>query len=340
MGDYTLITGASGGIGLELARQAVLAGRNLLLVARSEGKLKQLQKELSSKNRKVEIMPLDLAKADSPAKIRKFCSDKKIFVQELINNAGVGDYGKFAELDLKRQRQMIDLNIRCLTELTRLYLPAMLAEKRGRIMNVASVAGFLPGPNMSVYYASKHYVRAFSEGLSQELRGSGVTLTCLCPGPTKSDFSDTSRSASTRMFQSKNLPSSAEVAAFGWRAMQAGKSVAIHGLQNKFLVFITRFIPRRLLAKAVEQAQGWLETFFEVLLRNPGNQIVRNRLTELKLQRTAAVLEGRDRFLKFRVINRNWINAHMFGVAGKINNVFAIDFKARNLITYGFLRFR
>ena len=191
---FTLITGGNSGIGLELARQAAADGRNLILVAQNPAALETAAAELN-RNVKVHTISHDLSQPGAAEvvydSVRKLGAD----VDCLINNAGFGDHGPFATSDLARQRSMIAVNITALTELTRLFLPAMLQRGRGQILNVASVTAFVPGPLMSVYFATKHYVLAFSEALIEELRGSGVTVTALCPPPVRTPFASAAQIA-------------------------------------------------------------------------------------------------------------------------------------------------
>jgi len=256
--NYTLITGASGGIGKELAIIAIRENRNVLLVARDQKKLDvlkgQLLQQAQNDKLQVEVLALDLSKTTSAKKLYEFCEKKKIFIDELINNAGFGDYGNFSDSDMRRQLQMIDLNIRALTELTHLFLPHMLKKKTGKIMNLGSVASFLPGPLMSVYFASKSYVLRFSEALAEELNGSGITVTCLCPGSTKTEFGKSAQVSKTHSTANPRT-TACEVAEFGWYHMQAGSRVAIYGRGNRIMLQLAKFIPRTLLAKLVKRIQ-------------------------------------------------------------------------------------
>lgn len=258
MRKFTLITGATSGIGLELAKIAAREKRNLLLVARSKSKLKELQgqilRQAQNDKQAVEIIAVDLSKSTSAQKVLAFCEKNKIFIDELINNAGFGDYGTFAQSDVKRQLTMIDLNIRSLTELTHLLLPAMMEQKTGRIMNLGSVASFLPGPLMSVYFASKNYVLSFSRALHEELRGSGVSVTCLCPGATKTDFGKNAQVSDSHSTANPKV-TAREVAEFGWYYMQAGDPIAIYGRGNRTLLQIVKFIPRNLLTRLIKHIQ-------------------------------------------------------------------------------------
>lgn len=253
---YTLITGASSGIGRELALQAARDGRDLVLVARGKTELSQLSKMLSERHGTLsEVIAIDLTKKHASAQIVEILHKNQIVINELINNAGFGDYGPFSKSEREIQLSMIDLNIRALTELTHLLLPFMVKTGDGRIMNVASVAGFLPGPMMSVYFATKAYVLSFSEALSEELRGSGVTVTCLAPGSTKTDFGKNAHTTSTHSTRTSNI-SAKSVAEYGWKSMQRGKPLAVHGINNRSVLFVQRFLPRRLVAKLVHHMQG------------------------------------------------------------------------------------
>ena len=254
MKKYTLITGASSGIGLVLAKIAIREKQNLVLVARDESRLKEVAKELSNAKLTVEYLALDLSKPGAAKKVFEFCEKKKLFIDTLINNAGFGDYGNFASADLQRQLSMIDLNVKTLTELTHLFLPAMLKNNSGKIMNLGSVASFLPGPLMSVYFATKNYVLSFSRALSEELRGSGVTVTCLCPGSTNTGFGKAAHVSDTHSTAHPKT-TAREVAEFGWYQMQNGTLVAIYGFENKFTVQLSKFIPRNLLTRIVKRVQ-------------------------------------------------------------------------------------
>lgn len=260
MKEFTLITGASSGIGLELARIAWRKKRNLVLLARDEQGLKKVREEILKQvqddKREIEIFALDLSKDGSAKKVYEFCQHKKIAVTELINNAGFGDYGRFVDSDIKRQMEMINLNIKAVTELTRLFLPSMIKNKSGRIMNLGSIASFLPGPYMNVYYCTKHYVLAFSEGLAAETKGTGVTVTCLCPGPTQSNFGKSARAEKSKIFKSKKLPSARYVAEFGWYQMIQGEVIAIHGQRNRLVYLFSKLAPRSLVSKLVKMTQS------------------------------------------------------------------------------------
>jgi uncharacterized protein len=240
---FTLITGANSGIGLELARQAAADGRNLILVARNASTLETAANEFREAVT-VHTISEDLSEPGAAEKVYARVQALGAVVDCLINNAGFGDHGPFASLDLAKQERIIGVNITALTALTRLFLPGMLERRHGQILNVASVTGFLPGPLMSVYFATKHYVLAFSEGLMEELRGSGVTVTALCPPPVHTSFASGAQIApSSYMATTKTTP--AEVARYGYRMMKRGKPVAVYSPLYKFLTgFLVRITPR------------------------------------------------------------------------------------------------
>lgn len=254
MKPYTLITGASSGIGLELARIAARENSNIVLVARDEKNLKEVATELKKLKVNVEYLSIDLSKSGASKKVFEFCENKKIFVSALINNASFGDYGNFAESDIKRQLSMIDLNVKTVTELTHLFLPAMIKNKSGKILNLGSVAAFLPGPLMSVYFATKNFVLSFSRALSEELRGTGVTVTCLCPGATNTGFGKAAHVSETHSTAHPKT-TARDVAEYGWYQMQSGEPVAIYGFENKFSIFMAKFVPRNLLPRIVKRIQ-------------------------------------------------------------------------------------
>lgn len=256
MKNVALITGASGGIGLELARIHAAKGGDLVLVARSTTRLVALQKELKEKYQ-VEVvnLPKDLSIPGAAQEIFDAVSDQGIEVEYLINNAGFGDYGFFHEADWDKQEMMINLNILALTQLTWLFGGQMVARGNGRVLNVSSTAAFQPGPMMSVYYATKHYVQAFSEGLYEEWRRFGVSVTALCPGPTESGFQSAAEMEGSRLVKDKKLPTAAEVALFGYKAMMKGELVAIHGAMNTLMAKSVRLVPKKFLLKTVRKLQ-------------------------------------------------------------------------------------
>ena len=240
-----LITGASSGIGYELAKIFAQNQYNLVLVARKESKLNELKKELETKyNNKVWTLGKDLSKPEAVKEVFEWTKGQGIDINELVNNAGFGDFGRFDEAKWQKQQEMLQLNINALTELTHLYLPDMVAKKYGKIMNVASTAAFQPGPLMAVYYATKAYVLHFSEGIANELQGTGVSVTALCPGITASGFQAAAAMEGSKLVKNKKMPTSYEVALYGYKEMQKGTAVAIHGVMNYLLANSVRFTPR------------------------------------------------------------------------------------------------
>jgi uncharacterized protein len=250
--ETVLITGASSGIGLELARCFAADGCRLVLVARNQDALEKLAEELRLQN-KIEavVFPADLSLPESPKKIFAELAAQKISVDILVNNAGFGAHGNFVEMELSRQMEMLQVNIAALTELTGLFLPGMIRRKHGGILNVGSVAGFLPGPGMAVYYATKAFVVSFTEALSEELSGTNLKFSVLCPGPTESNFGNVARGNKVRHVKTAKMSAKA-VAIHGHRAFRKGKIIAVPGLQNKFFVFMTRLLPRQLPRKMVK----------------------------------------------------------------------------------------
>jgi short-subunit dehydrogenase len=241
-----LITGASTGIGYELSKIFARDGHGVILVARSEKKLREVEAEIrKSHSVPVTIIPSDLSAPGAAAELHRKVREQGLEIDFLINNAGVGLLGAFAEADETATMQMLQLNVVALTHLTRLFLPEMLRRKWGRILNVASTAAFQPGPLMAVYFASKAYVLHLSEALANEVEGSGVTVTALCPGATESEFAKTAKAEKSNLFQAKVMDA-ATVAEQGYRAMNRGRPVVVTGLINKLGVFSVRLGPRKM----------------------------------------------------------------------------------------------
>ncbi len=254
--ETVLITGASSGIGRELALLFAANKSNLVLVARSKSKLDDLAQEVQTRHGvRVDVFQKDLSESRAAASLEADLRAAGVAVDVLVNNAGFGVHGAFAELDLERQSQVIQLNVTALTELCRLLLPAMLQRRRGGILNVASTAAFQPGPYMAVYYATKSYVLSFTEALAEELSGEPVTVTCLCPGPTRTGFAAEAEMESTPLFE-KFAMEVPEVARQGYEGFRAGKRVVVVGLSNKLAAFSTRFAPRRVATKLVRSLHG------------------------------------------------------------------------------------
>ncbi len=239
-----LITGASGGIGLELAKLCAAAGNNVVLVARRQNELEDLASSLARKHGiAARALAVDLAEPDAPQRI--FAAIGAVDI--LINNAGFGLLGVFAETDWNTEARMIQVNVTALAHLTRLYLPGMLARRQGKILNVASTAAFVPGPLMAMYYASKAMVLSFTLAIAAELEGTGVTATALCPGPTATNFGEVAGNSGSKLFKGAAM-SAADVAREGFAAMMAGKPEVIAGSRNRWMIWSTRFAPRRMLA--------------------------------------------------------------------------------------------
>jgi short-subunit dehydrogenase len=251
----TLITGASSGIGLELARIFAKNRHDLVLVARTEPKLRELSEEAQAFGVRGHVIAADLSVPGAVQALTDRVHALGVDVDILVNNAGYADFGPFVETPLDVELSMIQVNIVALTELTKRLLPAMVARKSGRILNLASTAAFFPGPLMAVYYATKAYVLSFSEAIATELEGTGVTVTALCPGPTASGFQATAHLGKSRLIVGKRLPTSRSVAEAGYEAMMAGKTVFVPGASNKLTVLAPRMMPRRLMAKIIRKAQ-------------------------------------------------------------------------------------
>jgi short-subunit dehydrogenase len=251
-----LITGASNGIGLELAKVHASKGGNLVLVARNKSKLDELKKELEIQyNVSVYTIEKDLSANNSAQEVYDEISKQNIQIDYLINNAGFGDFGMFVETDWNKELQMINLNITTLTQFTKLYLQDMVKRKSGKIMNVASTAAFQSGPTMSVYFATKAYVLSFSEAVNNEVSDKGVTVTTLCPGATESGFQVVAAMEESNLVKGKKLPTSKEVAEYGYASMMKGKTIAIHGLMNWILANSVRFTPRSIVVKLTRKIQ-------------------------------------------------------------------------------------
>lgn len=251
-----LITGASAGIGFELSKIFTRHHHNLVLVARREDRLLELKKELEESFQiKAHVIPLDLTHSDAPKQLYDELKKQTIAIDILVNNAGFGLQGTFAKTDIDTERNMIELNIQALTGLTKLFLRDMVAKHEGKILNVASTASFLPGPYMSVYYASKAYVLSFSKALAYETRNDGVTISVLCPGPTDTEFQEQAGIAHSNIFSGKMLPvtTAREVAEAGYRGLMKGKTVIIPGLVNKIGAYSSNFSPSFITNRVVEK---------------------------------------------------------------------------------------
>lgn len=255
-----LITGASAGIGLELARCFAGGNWDLILLARREDKLRQLAAELEERyGIAAHVLAEDLSSPDSVGRIVQVLEERQIGVDVLVNNAGFAQYGPLAESDAATMEQVLGVNIVALTLLSRAFLPSMIEAsrrdgRRRRILNVGSVAGFLPGPLMAVYYASKAYVLSLSESMAAELSGQNISVTCLCPGPTQSEFQSVAKMDFSRLSKSV-LSDAATVARQGYRGCMRGQVLVIPGASNKIGAFVPRLLPRQLLARLVRRVQ-------------------------------------------------------------------------------------
>jgi uncharacterized protein len=253
--ETALITGASSGIGLELAKLFAADKSNLILVARNRERLEQLAAELRLEHGvQVRILATDLADPQSPGSIFAALAAEGVTVDVLVNNAGLGAAGSVADLPLEKQLNMLRVNALALTHLTRLFLPGMVQRGHGGVLNVGSTAGFQPGPYMAVYYATKAYVLSFTEALAEEVIGTGVRVTCLAPGPTATGFAATANVEKKLLFR-LGTADARTVAAAGYRGLRRGKLLVVPGLTNKLLAASVRFAPRFVVRKIVKQLQ-------------------------------------------------------------------------------------
>ena len=244
MKKIALITGASAGLGVEFARQLSKRGHRLVLAARRKDRLEALSKELGN----ARAVAIDLSKANAAAKLMADIEANGETVDLLVNNAGFGLIGKFAELDARRLRQMIDLNVGALMDLCRAAAPAMIERKSGGIINVASTAAFQPGPKMAVYFATKAFVLSFTEALHEELKPHGIKVSCLCPGPTRTEFGEVAGFGGNGMFDHVAMDSP-EVVEAGLKGLDKNRAVVVPGWKNKVTAASTRFAPRPMVRK-------------------------------------------------------------------------------------------
>lgn len=248
---YTLITGGTKGIGLELAKLFAKDKNNLIIVARKEDELKIVKENLEKEfNISVEILGLDLSVDNSCEKLIEFVEEKNIVVDNLINNAGVGSFGYFDEIDVDKDIKLIDINIIVLTKLIKYFLPKMKERRSGGILNVASTAAFVGGPKMSTYYSSKAYVLTLSEALYEEAKEFGVNVSCLCPGPVKTSFQENAGIIKSEKAK-KYLMDAKDVAKEGYDGFKNKKAIIIPGFKNKAMVIATKFLPRYIIRKII-----------------------------------------------------------------------------------------
>ncbi len=254
MAETALVTGASGGIGYQLAREFARHGYDLVLVSRNRQELQQAAEEISREfGVRARVLVKDLSVASAPEEVFEELQAEGVTIDVLVNNAGFGTYGLFWETELKTELQELQVNVMALTHLTRLFLPGMLERRRGKILNVASTAAFQPGPLMAVYFAGKAYVLHFSEAVANELEGTGVSMTVLCPGPTRTRFHE--RAGMKGIGADMRRMDPAIVARAGYRGLMAGKAIVIPGLLNRLLALGPRFAPRGFVTKMAKRFQ-------------------------------------------------------------------------------------
>jgi len=247
-----LITGASAGLGCEFARIFAADRYDVVLVARDEARLNQVKSEIEGLyGVAARVISRDLSDPEAPTDIFQQLEKDSVCVDVLVNNAGFGGFGPFAETSLDHELRMIQVNVTALTHLTKLFLPGMVARGRGKVLNVASTAAFQPGPLHAVYYATKAFVLSFSEAVGAELEGTGVTVTAFCPGPTETEFFERAGATRSKRIRGLMLMDAVTACEAGYCGMQAGKAVVIPGAWNKLLAFSVRFLPRRMVTRIV-----------------------------------------------------------------------------------------
>ncbi len=257
-GKTALITGPTAGIGRDLADLFAADGWRLVLVARRAAVLREVAADLRRRHGAVSVaVPADLSIPGAAERVAKAVRARRLHVDALVNNAGFGSFGPFAESAAGPQVEMVQVNVTALVHLTRLFLPGMLARRSGRVLNVASLAAFQPGPLMAVYYATKAFVLSFSEALAEEVRGTGVTVTALCPGPTRTEFGKRADMEGSRLMSGSilSVAASRPVAVDGYRAMLRGRAICIPGGMNRFMAQSVRVSPRWLVRRAVRVMQ-------------------------------------------------------------------------------------
>jgi short-subunit dehydrogenase len=251
-----LVTGASSGIGLELAKRFAADRFDLVLVARTGAVLEELAQQVEERHGvRTHVLPMDLSRAEAPELVASELRSRGLVVDALVNSAGFNQYGPFAAADERRMMELLHVNVDALTHLTRLLLPGMIERRWGRVANLASNAAFQPGPLMAPYYASKAYVLSLSIALAEEVRGTGVTVTALCPGPTATGFQSAAAMEDSKLVADKRLTTASEVADWGYELIKRGKPFGVQGARWRTAAFATRVLPRTTVARLAMRAQ-------------------------------------------------------------------------------------
>lgn len=248
--QYVLITGASSGIGYELAKLYARSGQNLILIARNIDRLKKVESELSKYNVEIKILSLDISKNYDIEKLFNYVEINNLNINTLINNAGIGTFGDFKEVEWEKEEALIDINIKSLTRLTKYFLPKIIGNKNGGILNVASTAAFCSGPRMATYYASKAYVLNLTEAIYEECKDTAIKVSCLCPGPVKTGFQGKAGIKKSESAK-KYLMDAEEVAKITYKEFNKGKLIIIPGVKNKLLVLGNKLLPGSISRKII-----------------------------------------------------------------------------------------
>ncbi len=254
MGDreniYTLITGGSTGIGYELAKLFAKDNNNLLLVARDLAKLNLVKEEFKDLGIKVEVLSLDLSEDKSILKLFNYIEDNNMIIENIVNNAGIGSFGYFKDIDNDNSEKLIKININTLTKISKYFLPKIIERNSGGILNISSTAAFCAGPKMGIYYASKAYVLNLTEAIHEECKGYNIKISCLCPGPVRTEFQSKAGIEKSKSVQ-KYLMEASEVAKIGYKGFKEGKTIIIPGFKNKLLVTVNKVLPRSITRKII-----------------------------------------------------------------------------------------
>lgn len=257
MKKTVLITGATGGIGRNLAKVFAINGYNLVLTSTNLEKLETLKNELLTFNNSlnIDVFVCNLNDLNSSSEIYKFTNNKNYFIDILVNNAGFGNFGDFSKIPYEKEDELINVNIKALTQLTYLYLKDMIKNKKGKILNVGSIASFASGPYLATYYASKNYVLAFSEALAKEVKQYNINVMCLCPGTTDTGFEKRANLDNSKLFTTLRVAKPEKVANFAYKKLMKNKEIAIYGISNRILIFLIRFAPRKLVRYIIFKIQ-------------------------------------------------------------------------------------